>query len=416
MPTPTYRFPKNERGYNERSFRFLHATLIRATRFLFDPVVVNPHNMPLTGPCFIYGNHSNNFDPFVLNVPLTREPTAGVMTRDQFYKFLPALFMDSIGIVPTSKYVPDPAVIRNVIRMIQQNRMIVIFPEGGRRWDGRPKGTIESTMKLFWKMKVPVHPVQFHGSYVGWPRWATYPRRNRFRMIFLDPLVPGDFPDYDTFHAACVRAIDFHEEEPAPETLPFKVFRPADGIDKILYRCPRTGVDGAIWTPDGRRVLSKTDPDFQYEMNNASQLVDPTGLAHNISGFYDTIRELPMSTDANGLLLDEPQAKISWIDAKFRLHPLSSGRVWLHPDHVGLQHAQGIERLPIEHVLYISIEQNTRITLTMRDGTWMISLGRTRALQWQDHLQRLKQGEICEPSPVPFTTPVEPVYATSGPA
>src|SRR5690625_6903733 len=84
--------------------------------------------MPLTGPCFIYGNHSNYFDPFMINVGMTHEPTAGVMTRDQFHKPLPRIFMDSIGIVPTSKYVPEPGIVREVIRMIDQRRMIVIFP------------------------------------------------------------------------------------------------------------------------------------------------------------------------------------------------------------------------------------------------------------------------------------------------
>ena len=148
-----FRFPKNDRGWNRLSHSFLKLTVVNSARWMYNPRIFGQKHMPTTGPCFIFANHSNNFDPFVLNVKMPKEPTAGVMTRDQFYKPLPALFMDSIGIVPTSKYVPDPSVIRSVIKLLQQQRMIVIFPEGGRRWSGRPKPPIESTMKLFYKMK-----------------------------------------------------------------------------------------------------------------------------------------------------------------------------------------------------------------------------------------------------------------------
>ena len=241
MAITSYRFSKNERGWNERSYRFLKKTLVKSADFMFNPVVENVHNMPTTGPCFIFGNHANNYDPFILNVHLNDEPTAGVMTRDQFHRFLPALFMDSIGIVPTSKYVPDPSVIRNVMKMVDQKRMIVIYPEGGRRWDGRPKSVIESTMKLFWKIGIPVHPVQTHGSYVGWPRWASFPRRNRTRLVFCDPLVPSDFDSYEAFYDACMEAMNFQEENPSSEHTPFWSHKPAAGIEKLLYKsCDRS--------------------------------------------------------------------------------------------------------------------------------------------------------------------------------
>src|SRR5690625_7420975 len=98
--------------------------------------------------------------------------------------------MDSIGIVHNSKYVTEPGIVREVIRMIDQRRMIVIFPEGGRRWDGRPKSWIESTMKLFWRMRIPVHPVQIHGSYLAWPRWADHYRKSKIGRASCRVRVP----------------------------------------------------------------------------------------------------------------------------------------------------------------------------------------------------------------------------------
>jgi 1-acyl-sn-glycerol-3-phosphate acyltransferase len=150
----SFTFSKNDRGISGVTFPIMRKLVMPTTRCLFSPVVTNPHNMPSHGPCFIFGNHANYFDPFFINLDMTEEPTAGVMTRDQFHKTLPRIFMDSIGIVPTSKYVPEPGIVRSVMNMIDKRRMIVIFPEGGRRWAGKPKPLIETTLKLFWKMNV----------------------------------------------------------------------------------------------------------------------------------------------------------------------------------------------------------------------------------------------------------------------
>lgn len=402
MGFTSYRFPKNERGWNERSYRFLKATLIRSANFMFNPTVVNEHNMPTTGPCFIFGNHANNFDPFILNVHLNDEPTAGVMTRDQFHRFIPALCMDSVGIVPTSKYVPDPSVIRNVMKMVDQKRMIVIYPEGGRRWDGRPKSVIESTMKLFWKIGIPVHPVETHGSYVGWPRWASFPRRNRTRLVFRDPLIPSNFDSYDSFYEACMEAMNFHEETPPAESTPFWTHKPAAGIEKLLYKCPITGVQDAVWSPDGQKVLSKAAPEFEYRMNTLSQLVDGYGQAFTLSPFYDKVKTFPMQLDANGLLIDEPRAYLYQIDRRFNRRGLSWTRAWIHPDHIGFQVGGSTNRVPLQDIRYVSIEQNSRITLTMDEMTWEIVLTTTRALQWQDTIQRLQHFELPEPVQIPF--------------
>ena len=123
-----FTFAKNDRGISGFTFPIMRKLVIPTARYLFSPVVTNPQNMPTTGPCFIFGNHANYFDPFFINLDMTEEPTAGVMTRDQFHKTLPRIFMDSIGIVPTSKYVPEPGIVRSVMKMIDKRRMIVIFP------------------------------------------------------------------------------------------------------------------------------------------------------------------------------------------------------------------------------------------------------------------------------------------------
>lgn len=389
-----FRFRKNERGYSDKTFVFMRNTIIPATNYLFNPRITNPQYMPLTGPCFIYGNHSNYFDPFMLNVGLVSEPTAGVMTRDQFHKTLPRIFMDSIGIVPTSKYVPEPGIIRSVIKMIDQRRMIVIFPEGGRRWDGKPKPLIETTLKLFWKMGIPVHPVQIHGSHLGWPRWADKYRRGSVELRFMKPLHASDFEDYESFADTCRDLISFDEYHPPAGAAPAICSKPAAGIQRLLYRCPDTGVDGAVFSPDGVHVYSR-ESGLHYKMSVASRLVDSGGSTVSIVDLYDRINRMPMvyAKPGSKVVLEKPGSQINMVDKEHQLVKLNRAYVELYPDRLLVLMGSQTFDLPLEEIRYLSVEQNHKLTVTTQELTLQINLQGKSALQWQKYIYRLKAGE-----------------------
>jgi 1-acyl-sn-glycerol-3-phosphate acyltransferase len=387
-----FRFKKNARGYSDKTFVFMRNTIIPTTKYIFNPRITNPENMPLTGPCFIYGNHSNYFDPFFLNVGMTKEPTAGVMTRDQFHKTLPRVFMDSIGIVPTSKYVPEPGIVRSVIRMIEQKRMIVIFPEGGRRWDGKPKPLIETTLKLFWKMKIPVHPVQIHGSYLGWPRWADKYRKGSVEVRFLKPIHASGFESYDTFAEHCRELIAFEEYDPPLEARPQSCSKPASGIQRFLYRCPDTGVSGSVFTPDGENVYSRSSP-MSYTMDVNSRLIDSDGQSHSIIRMFEKINEMPMELLRDDLVLEKNGSRILMVDDEHQLVDLGRGLAELRTDGVKIAFNSEKKFLTLDDIRALSVEQNHKVTLTTPETTYQLNLEGQSALQWQIYINRLKKGE-----------------------
>lgn len=392
-----FRFRKNARGFSEISFPFMRLVIINGCKLVFRPQLVHPENMPRTGPCFLYGNHSNYVDPFLINTWMTKEPTAGVMTREQFHKTIPSLFMDSIGIVPTSKYVPEPGVIRSVMKMIQQRRMIVIFPEAGRRWDGRPKPFLESTIKLFHKMKIPVHPVQIHGSYLTWPRWATFPRYGRTEIHFLKPIHPQDYPDYEPFAKEIIDAAEFEEYNPPDRCIPTWAFRPADGVERFIYRCPVTGKSGAVYSPDGYEVRSRT-ANFVYTMNPASRLVDAHGEIHSLHDMFDQIRSMPIIAH-NGEIATVNGSDMYFMGSDYQLCYLGQARVTLAATHLRYELNGDKVTIPLEDILYMSIEGNNKLSITLRTHTLQIELERLDcALEWRDYITRLKKGESTVPS------------------
>lgn len=371
----------------------MRQTVTRTVRFLADPRMINVQNMPLTGPCFIYANHSSNLDPFLINQEMTREPTAGVMTRYQFFNTLPRIFMGSIGVIPTSKYVPEPGVIRSVMHMIDQRRMIVIFPEGGRRWDGRPKPLIEATLKLFWKMRIPVHAVQIHGSYLAWPRWADRPRRNSMALHWMDPLNPCDFPDYDTFTKRCRELIDFDENDPPADTLPASAWKPALGIQRIIYRCPLTGIPEAVYTPDGHTVKSRATDDFHYRMDKNSRLWNNEGESNKVVELFDRINEMPLHIDKKQIIIPDTPCKLYHIDRNYVLHYLGRAFIRMETGRVAIRNGSNRYDLPLDEIHYISIEKNHKLILTTLRTSYMVDLGKKSVLQWQIYIRRLQRNE-----------------------
>ena len=213
-----------------------------------------------------------------------------------------------------------------------------------------------------------------------------------FRFIFLPPLNPGDFPDYETFAADCKASIHFNEyETPYENCIPKWAYKPASGIHRLLYRCPETGVDGAVNSADGHHVVSAVTG-TRYLMNPASRLLDHRNQTHSLLDIYDRMQEIPMLTNKQNYILCETNTPLLKLNHSYQLDNLGIYTATMYTDSISL--TDGIQRVEfaMQDILYISIEQNHKISLTLRDGTWQFFVIRGSALQWQHYIRRLQAG------------------------
>ena len=339
------------------------------------------------GPCFIYGNHSNNYDPFIYNAfTELGQSTAGVMTMEYLRSGLLARLFTAAGIVGTEKRVPEPHLIRKLWKMIEQKRRIVIFPEGGRRWHGRPDPWIESTAKVFMRLGVPVYPVTINGSYVGWPRWATYPRPAHIK-VEVHPA--ADFSDKPSLEVALQRLkkpISFDENVVSEEIKPKRAFRPIAGVTKLLYRDPFTGEFGGL-VETGSNRLEQKNGNESWIMNPDSSLVhNPSGELILTADMYDTIRNMEFSTPQETAVV----ANLADVQVFKNDVPVFKARrssVQLYRDRIEM--AGGV-RIPLEDVLYTGLERNDKIWILTSSQRVIAEFkygGSVRA--WQDILNRL---------------------------
>ncbi|MCK4578036.1 MAG: 1-acyl-sn-glycerol-3-phosphate acyltransferase [Candidatus Marinimicrobia bacterium] len=210
--------------------------------------------MPVTGPCFVIGYHAHTYDAFMANLWMHDEPTAGIITEEYFRGGLVTWALRNVGSVKTRKYQPQSTPVRQILRLIKDNRMFVIMPEGERNWDGITRPTVASTGKLFRRLGVPVHPFIVHNGYKAWPRWAHWPRRIQVTVEFKQPFIFEPGMTDEEVARRVDEAVLWTPDQDMPEypATATNGFRPADGITKLIFRCPDCADDQQLRTSRGR--------------------------------------------------------------------------------------------------------------------------------------------------------------------
>ena len=362
-------------------------------RLFWRPELTNGgKHLPLKGPCFVYGNHANNYDPFIMNMFTPwRQSTTGVLTQEYFRGKRLRKAMEGIGLVPTRKHVPEPHLIRKIYKKIENEECIVIYPEGGRRWDGRPLPWIESTAKMFVKCGVPVYPVTTEGSYVSWPRWAKYPRPATLRLTAHEPLQFERRAPFEEALAALRKPMDFDGTTIPDELKPKWAYRPADGIHRLIYADPDTGENYAYSTPDGTHVINHAGTK-RYKMRPDSLLVDvKTSEIINPSDLYAQIKSLPLPKNQNGSLIESDV--VLHVENTFPdLIPHGEVTASFYEDAVKIKGDQFDWTVGFEEIIHMGLERSYKLQLFQKDRMLQLSFpfNGSSALQWQDTFYRLK--------------------------
>jgi len=336
------------------------------------------------GPCFIYGNHCNNYDPFILNAfTCLGQATAGVMTKEYLHSGPLAKLFSWTGIVGTEKRVPEPHLIRKIWKMLDEGRRVVIFPEGGRRWDGRPAPWIQSTARLFMKAGAPVYPVEIIGSYVGWPRWAQWPRPAHIKLKVHAALDFSDSPVFEEGLRRLKRPISTDENKVSGDISPAWAFRPAAGIDRLLYRDMSSGVFSGLKVVSGKYLLSESG-DHKWRVNSDSTLTDlSSGTTHTSAYLYDQVRSLPLPDDRTKAITSTRGNVVFNVDHLEHQQPAMRCSLW--HDRIELD-----ERvLPLEEIRYMGLERSDRIWFLTSMEKIQMEFGSASVLAWYDVLEKL---------------------------
>ena len=165
-------------------------------------------HVPRRGAVLFVANHSSHLDSPIVGAAAPRQLSflakAELFTIPLFGRFIRAL-----NARPLRREGPDPSALRMALKVLEENRALLIFPEGTRGPEGELREAKTGAGMLAMMSGATVIPVYIKGSGRAWPRESRFPRPAKITVTFGPPLrferKPGQ--DKKEQYAAASRAM-----------------------------------------------------------------------------------------------------------------------------------------------------------------------------------------------------------------
>ena len=261
--------------------------LATVVRLVCEPTLRNigfhytTERMELVGdePCLILMNHCS-FTDMKLAFGIFYPKPLGIVTSVDAMSGILGKLMRLLGCTPTHKYVADMTLMKDLKYMLKTNKTsVLMYPEAGYSFDGRAT-TLPRRMGLLMKrLGVPVVTVITEGAFARDPLYnmlqirkvkvgahvkclATAEEVKEKSVEELDALLEEAF-SFDNFA--------WQRDNKVSIDVSFR----ADGLQRILYKCPCCGAEGET---EGKGIhLTCHACGKQWEMDEYGQLHACTG-------------------------------------------------------------------------------------------------------------------------------------------
>lgn len=146
-------------------------------------------NIPRDGGLIITPNHQTYADPPLVTIPVRRR--VYYMAWDRLFT-VPVLgqLIRVLRAFPVDIYSSDPGAVREARRLLQEGAAVMIFPEGGRSFDGNLGRFKLGAFRLAVTLGATVLPVTIAGGFEAWPPQRTLPRRGKMTITYHRALRP----------------------------------------------------------------------------------------------------------------------------------------------------------------------------------------------------------------------------------
>lgn len=145
----------------------------------------------LQGACVLAPNHTSYLDPILLGAVLPRRVTF-LMTEVIWRSPLMGWFYRWNKAIPVSVRNGNREALRAARSVLDQGRVLGIFPEGGISRDGGLLLGSPGAVSLVLAAGVPIVPVGIEGAHAAFPVGAWFPRPRPITIRFGEAILPDE--------------------------------------------------------------------------------------------------------------------------------------------------------------------------------------------------------------------------------
>lgn len=124
-----------------------------------------------------------------------------------------AWFMRQGGAIPLNRELTDTTTVRILLRALQENRVILMSPEGTRSYDGTVQPFKSGFVKLAHRSQAAIIPVGIRGAYNAFPRGAKYLKPHKITVHVGSPITLADHLPAKPGHTDYDNAADFIQQQ-----------------------------------------------------------------------------------------------------------------------------------------------------------------------------------------------------------
>jgi 1-acyl-sn-glycerol-3-phosphate acyltransferase len=147
--------------------------------------------IPTTGGVILAPNHVSYLDPPCAGAALERP--VWFMAKSELFK-IPILgqIIPKTHAFPVRRGTADRAALRKAISLLEEGKVVLIFPEGKRNTPGQP-GSAEAGIGLVaLKSKAPIVPVALIGTETVLPQHSPFLKFGKIKVRIGDPIPMDD--------------------------------------------------------------------------------------------------------------------------------------------------------------------------------------------------------------------------------
>jgi len=316
-------------------------------------------------PCLILMNHCS-FTDMKLAFGIFYPKRLGIVTSVDAMTGILGVLMRFLGCTPTHKYITDLTLLHDLEYMLKKNKTsVLMYPEAGYSFDGRATALPRRMGVLMKRLGVPVVTVITQGAFARDPLYnmlqirkvkvsahvkciASAQEVKELSVAELDARLEESF-SFDNFA--------WQRDNKVSIDVPFR----ADGLHRILYKCPHCGVEnemegkgtsltchacGKVWEMDEYGQLAAVEGETYYphipdwytwqrqcvrkELENGTYRLDtPVDITvqTNLKCVYN-IGEGHLIHDENGFHLTGGDGKLDYTQSAVASHTLYSDYYW----------------------------------------------------------------------------------------
>jgi hypothetical protein len=331
----------------------------------------------------------------------TTLPIYYVTTFEMFRKPIIGFIFRKLFCIPKKRYLSDSQATRDIVKVINERSVVLVFPEGERSWTGRFGTCKPQVLKLLKHYhQVPVVPIQIEGNYHAWPRWRTGVRKSHISLNVGEPIIFQSEASVEQIDREIRRAII-----PLDTDARCSSEDRVEGLEHVLYRCPRCGVFDSLHKK-GENILVCSQCSLDIALTPTYTLIfraEEFSHLSSIPDVYDSIRIRSNDIRAIAVPNDLEHAfghgKDEWLIAFSRqatyfvedgmtLRRKGKRTLLVTNRHVIISHEHNSVEIPLDTISSVTIESNYKLQMYQQNPPQLhqLTFEYESALKWQDYL------------------------------